>query len=200
MNADKMLENEGYVYSNTIFTSDKKTVVNYIDNHVKKRITFILEDKRWFAETFLNAQVTKAVLKKCEEMGWIESDKKQAINSESNLEHYFDDLLKAGSRFTFINEKVENCDSVMCSKCSFCGDCVAKRFKWLASQYRKPTYNLTQFEFDLINTFGRCKECCLLNEIECLKKLREKGYFKCIDPFTKVHEIIENCEVVKDKE
>lgn len=37
MNADKMLENEGYVYSNTIFTSDKKTVVNYIDNHVKKK-------------------------------------------------------------------------------------------------------------------------------------------------------------------
>lgn len=117
---------------------------------------------------------------------------------ETNLEHYFDDLLKAGSRFTFMNEKVENCDSVMCSKCSFCGDCGVKRFKWLASQYRKPTYNLTQFEYDLIKTFDRCKECCLLNEIECLKKLREKGYFKDIDPFTKVHEIIDNCEVIEN--
>lgn len=51
------------------------------------------------------------------------------------------------------------------------------------------------------NNFDRsisCKECCLLNEIECLKKLREKGYFKCIDPFTKVHEIIENCEVIEN--
>lgn len=25
-------------------------------------------------------------------------------------------------------------------------------------------------------------------------KLREKGYFNCIDPFTKVHDIIDNCE------
>lgn len=60
----------------------------------------------------------------------------------------------------------------------------------------KPTYKLSQFEYDLINAFDRCKECCLLNEIECLKKLIEKGYFKGIDPFTKVHDIIDNCEVV----
>lgn len=27
------------------------------------------------------------------------------------------------------------------------------------------------------------------------KTLSEKGYFKGIDPFTKVHDIIDNCEV-----
>lgn len=68
--------------------------------------------------------------------------------------------------------------------------------EWLKSPYKKPTYKLSQFEHDLLNTFDRCKECCLLNEIECLKKLSEKGYFKGIDPFTKVHDIIDNCEVV----
>lgn len=51
---------------------------------------------------------------------------------------------------------------------------------------------------DLIKTFDHCKECCLLNEIESLKKLSEKGYFEGINPFTKVHEILENCEVIKD--
>lgn len=69
--------------------------------------------------------------------------------------------------------------------------------EWLKQPYKKPTYKLSQFEYDLINAFDSCKECCLLNEIECLKKLREKGYFKGIDPFTKVHEIIDNCEVIK---
>lgn len=36
-----------------------------------------------------------------------------------------------------------------------------------------------------------------LDEIESLKKLSEKGYFKGIDPFTKVHDIIDNCEVIE---
>lgn len=47
-------------------------------------------------------------------------------------------------------------------------------FKLLPTSFKKPTYKLNKFEYDLINTFDRCKECCLLNEIECLKKLREK--------------------------
>ncbi len=75
--------------------------------------------------------------------------------------------------------------------------CTEKVKEWLKSPYKKPTYKLSQFEYDLINAFDRCKECCLLNEIECLKKLIEKGYFKGIDPFTKVHDIIDNCEVIK---
>lgn len=33
-------------------------------------------------------------------------------------------------------------------------------------------------------------------EIEDLKRMSEKGYFKGIDPFTKVHEILDNCEVI----
>lgn len=77
----------------------------------------------------------------------------------------------------------------------------AKELGWLEEKdenfEEKPKYKLSQFEYDLINTFDRCKECCLLNEIECLKKLREKGYFNCIDPFTKVHDIIDNCEVIQ---
>ena len=93
--------------------------------------------------------------------------------------------------------KVKNCCDVGCAFCTFGkGNCDKERFKWLASPYKKPPYKLSQFEYDLIQTFDRCKECCLLNEIECLKKLTQKGYFNGIDPFTKVHEILDNCEVV----
>lgn len=201
MNADKMLENEGYVYSNTTFTSDKKTVVNYIDNHTQNRIAFILEDKIWLAEnvfqcvTVLDTKVTNAVLKKCEEMGWLESEKKQ----ETNLEHHFEYLSTVGiGGFALINGKCVRCSDTDCTECDFNGDCCKKRLIWLASPYKKPTYKLTQFECDLIKAFNRCKECCLLNEIECLKKLSEKGYFKGIDPFTKIHDIIDNCEVIEN--
>ncbi len=52
MKADKMFENEGYVFSDTTITSDKKTVVSYINEQKRIRIAFILEDKIWLAENF----------------------------------------------------------------------------------------------------------------------------------------------------
>lgn len=117
---------------------------------------------------------------------------------ETNLEHYYNDILKLNGSFSLINGKIGICQGICCSRCAFNKDyCQVGRMEWLKQPYKKPTYKLNKFEYDLINTFDRCKECCLLNEIECLKKLREKGYFKGIDPFTKVHEIIDNCEVIK---
>lgn len=117
---------------------------------------------------------------------------------ETNLEHYYNDILKLNGSFSLINGKIGICQGICCSRCAFNKDyCQVGRMEWLKQPYKKPTYKLSQFEYDLINAFDSCKECCLLNEIECLKKLREKGYFKGIDPFTKVHEIIDNCEVIK---
>lgn len=117
---------------------------------------------------------------------------------ETNLEHYYNDILKLNGSFSLINGKIGICQGICCSRCAFNKDyCQVGRMEWLKQPYKKPTYKLNKFEYDLINTFDRCKECCLLNEIECLKKLREKGYFNGIDPFTKVHEILDNCEVIQ---
>lgn len=136
----------------------------------------------------------EAINKQCKELDWLE-DKKQ----ETNYEHYKDEIIENCSlSLSLVDGKPHKCSDVNCCDCGFstghgCGE---KIKEWLKSPYKKPTYKLSQFEYDLINTFDRCKECCLLNEIECLKKLIEKGYFKGIDPFTKVHDIIDNCEVI----
>lgn len=119
---------------------------------------------------------------------------------ETNFEHYKDEIRDAEFYFAIRNGEVISCRCCSCMECLFSGShtsCSALRTEWLYQKYQRK-YKLTQFEYDLIKTFGRCKECCLLNEIECLKKLREKGYFKGINPFTKVHEIIENCEVIEN--
>lgn len=195
--AKEMFEELGYEFEKE-YTSDGVNDT-YIYNKCSRSdsIIFALNGKNIIINKIfhtISLNELQAIIQQINELGWLEG--KQAIKSETNLEHYFDDLLKVGNRFTFMDGKIENCCNVMCSKCVFCSGCGAKRFEWLASSYRKPTYKLSQFEHDLLNTFDRCKECCLLNEIECLKKLREKGYFKGIDPFTKVHDIIDNCEVV----
>lgn len=123
--------------------------------------------------------------------------------AETNYEHYKDEIIEiVKSHLALVSGEPRNCSRIDCSYCDFNrhGGCEKKAEEveeWLKQPYKKPTYKLNQFEYDLINTFDRCKECCLLNEIECLKKLREKGYFNGIDPFTKVHEILDNCEVIK---
>lgn len=117
---------------------------------------------------------------------------------ETNYEHFKDEIMQnIKYNLAVVNGEPKPCEDTNCDECDFkCSCCGEKRFKWLASPYKKPPYKLSQFEYDLIQTFDRCKECCLLNEIECLKKLTQKGYFKGINPFTKVHDIIDNCEVV----
>ena len=118
---------------------------------------------------------------------------------ETNYEHYKDEIRDADFDFAVRDGKVIPCDGCPCSECLFFGNhtsCSVLRIEWLYQKYQRK-YKLTQFEYDLIKAFDRCKECCLLNEIECLKKLSEKGYFKGIDSFTKVHDIIDNCEVIK---
>lgn len=196
--AKEMFEGIGYKLSEA-YSED--TLISYFDGKKNITIEFYIKKKQFrkargvFDCVDIKESELKAIIQQCKELGWLEEEKQEA-KQETNLEYYFEDLLKVGNRFTFMNGKIESCNSVMCSKCVFCGDCGVKRFKWLASHYKKPTYKLSQFEYDLINAFDRCKECCLLNGIECLKKLSEKGYFKGIDPFTKVHDIIDNCEVI----
>lgn len=122
--------------------------------------------------------------------------------AETNYEHYKDEIIEGWMLdLALVDGKLKRCSRVDCNECEFNPGankgCKQRLIEWVKKPYEKPKYELSQFEFDLIKTFDRCKECCLLNEIECLKKLREKGYFNGIDPFTKVHEIIDNCEVIK---
>ena len=118
--------------------------------------------------------------------------------AETNAEHYLNDLLKIGIHFCFMHEKVKNCCDVGCAFCTFGkGNCDKERFKWLASPYKKPTYKLSQFEYDLIQTYSYVHEGYTLSKFKRLIKLKDKGYFKCADYDTKIQDILSNCAVIK---
>lgn len=196
MNAEAMFEKLGY----RCIKSDRSIwYINDSDVENYGSIEF------WFCDcTFeatgnygdplmVNVKELEAINKQCEELGWLEEEKQ-----ETNLEHYFERLSKLNmSDFALVDGRVTQCLGTGCSECDFNGDCIEGKFRWLKQPYKKPTYKLRQFEYDLINAYDRCKECCLLNEIEALKRMSEKGYFNGIDPFTKVHEILDNCEVIE---
>lgn len=85
---------------------------------------------------------------------------------------------------------------VHCDKCDFGGHCGGERLIWLASPYKKPPYKLSQFEYDLIQTYSYVHEGYTLSKFKRLIKLKDKGYFKCVDYDTKIQDILENCEVI----
>lgn len=141
----------------------------------------------------------KAIIQQCKELGWLEEkDEHFEEKAETNAEYYLNDLLKIGRHFCFMHEKVKNCCDVGCAVCTFGkGDCDKERFKWLASQYKKPTYKLSQFEYDLIQTYCYVHEGYTLSKFKRLIKLKDKGYFKCADYDTKIQDILANCEVIE---
>lgn len=119
---------------------------------------------------------------------------------ETNLEHYYKDLLTVDlSNFNVINKRIGECCQWDCDKCELQGDCDEKRIEWLASPYKEPKYKLTQFEYDLINTYKYCSDNSKFNDSTQLRQLKEKEYFEKVDKNAKIHDILRDCEVIEDR-
>ena len=139
----------------------------------------------------ISTEIFKAIVQQCKELGWLEEQKQ-----ETNLEHHFEYLSTVGiGGFALINGKCVRCSDTDCTECDFNGDCCKKRLIWLASSYRKPTFKLTQFEYDLVHTYSDCNENCKFEDCEQLKRLKDKGYFKQIDNDELIENILTSCEV-----
>lgn len=117
---------------------------------------------------------------------------------ETNIEHYKNELVKIDlDCFGVINRQIKQCSFSLCNKCEFQGNCAEKRIKWLTSLYKKEKYTLEQFEYDLIQTYSNCKEVCKFIDYKQLRELKEKGYFKNVDKYAKIHDILSDCEAIK---
>lgn len=117
---------------------------------------------------------------------------------ETNLDHYFEDLLKTGGRYAFVNGKIKHCWNTRCCDCAFKGgNCHGEKIKWLASPYEKPIYKLTQFEYDLLNAYKNSGMRQSISNYGTLLELYKKGYFKDIGTSIPIHEILDNYEVIQ---
>lgn len=119
--------------------------------------------------------------------------------AETNYEHFKDEIMQnIKYNLAVVNGEPKPCEDTNCDECDFkCSCCGEKRFKWLASPYKKPTYKLSQFEYDLIQTYSYVHEGYKLSKFNRLIELKDKGYFKCVDYDTKIQDVLANCEVIK---
>lgn len=195
MNAKEMFEQLGYEFEKE-YTGDG---VNDTYRYNKcsgptDSVIFCLECKEIVTnQTFhtIHLNELQAIIQQCKELGWLESESKQ----ETNLDHYFEDLLKTGGRYAFVNGKIKHCWNTRCCDCAFKGgNCHGEKIKWLASSHEKQTYKLTQFEYDLLQHFSVDFK---FKEMGLLKEMKEKGHFKNINGDELIKDILESCEVIK---
>lgn len=121
---------------------------------------------------------------------------------ETNFEHYKDEIIEVYIEDLAISKgRMTQCCGILCSECGFAdenGDCIGhiRIIEWLKKPYQKQTYKLTQFEYDLIQTYSCYHEGYKLSKFSRLIQLKDKGYFKNIDTNIPIREILDNCEVV----
>ena len=141
----------------------------------------------------------KAVIQQFKELGWIEEEKPQETNLDHYkydiAEHFMDDLAMVG-------EKIRECRTTSCSNCEFSkenGECIGKSKirKWFDQPYKKPTYKLTQCEYDMLDTIF--EKDARFSTVYLIGELKKKGYFENIEcgHNVLVKDILANCEVIQ---
>lgn len=113
---------------------------------------------------------------------------------ESNFEHYKEEIKRVGYDFALVNGKPTTCKWMLCDKCFFKDRmlCAKKRMEWMLKQFKRK-YKLTQFEYDLLQSYANGYK---FKDIMPLIVMKEKGYFKDVDKDATIEDILENCEVM----
>lgn len=199
MNAREMFERLGY---RCIKSNNSIWYINDSDEENYRSVEFYFCDCTFDAignygdPLMVNVKELEAINKQCEEIGWLEEEKQE--KQESNFEHYFEYLSKRKMMdFALIDGRVTQCLGTGCSECDFNGDCIEGKFRWLKHPYKKPTYKLTQCEYDMLDTIFE-KEA-RFSTVYLIGELKKKGYFENIkcDSKVLVKDILANCEVIE---
>lgn len=197
MTAEQMFKELGY----SLEVHDKQ-LIKYSKNYCGYTdFNFSLKTKAFYSRFQsvahgITLDELKAVVQQAKELGWLESEQKQ----ETNLDHYKEDIVELFiDDLAMVDKKIRICWTTSCSDCEFSkenGECIgrSKIEEWLKQPYKKPTYKLTQFEYDLLQLFSVDFK---FKEMSVLKEMKEKGHFKNIDSDKLIEDILANCEVIR---
>lgn len=138
---------------------------------------------------------------------WLEELKqyKEENQPETNLDHYKDEVLENCMwNLAIVKGKPKRCNQTRCSDCEFNKDsprkCHKRTVEWLKQPYIKPTYMLTKFEQDLLQSCSQgYSSKYQFKNTNLLTEMREKGYFKSIDRDATIEDILANCEIKEEE-
>lgn len=121
---------------------------------------------------------------------------------ETNLDHYKQDVLENCMwNLALVKGRPKRCNQTRCSDCEFNKDiprkCHKRTIEWLKQPYIKPTYKLTKFEQDLLQSYSNIHKL-KLRTMPFLDRMKEKGYFKGVDENATIEDILANCEIKEE--
>lgn len=152
-----------------------------------------------YSDKSLSMDELEAIKKQCEELDWIDEKVCTDFSSGqagefmcSNCGIYLDDLSQIVIPES-CNENVKQ-DGYELRYCPNCG-CKIVNYEYFA---KKAKYKVTQFEFDLLNTYRFCSDSCKFHNCTQLREMQVKGYFKDVDANATIHDILWNCGVIND--
>ena len=130
-------------------------------------------------------------------------EKEFTMTKETNLEHYLEQIKEIERTDTFCVRKDDQalcaCGEVDCNRCLFGdkGNCAVARIYWMASPYIEDSrYRLTKVEWDILDAYVQESYPGTFKQFSNLMCMKEKGYFKKVDPDKELKEILKNCVVI----
>lgn len=123
-------------------------------------------------------------------------------NQETNLDHFQQEILEKGLwNLAVVKGRPERCDHTKCIDCELSKDrsrrCHEKVMDWLKQPRIKPTYKLTKFEQDLLQSYSNIHKL-KFRTMPFLDRMKEKGYFKGVDENATIEDILANCEIKEE--
>lgn len=138
-----------------------------------------------------------------EELKQYREENQAAIKGmETNLDHHLHEILKnCMPNLAVVKGKPKQCNRTSCCDCEFHKDqpqeCHKRVMKWLKQQYIKPTYELTIFENDLLQSYSNIYKY-KFKAIPVLTRMKGKGYFKDVDEDATIEDILADCDIKEE--
>lgn len=126
-------------------------------------------------------------------------------NQETNLDHFQQEILEKGLwNLAVVKGRPERCDHTKCLDCELSKDrsrgCHEKVMDWLKQPRKAPAIKLTKFEIDLLQSCSQgYSPKYQFKNINALTEMKEKGYFKGIDEFATIKDILANSEITEEE-
>ena len=173
------------------------------EDFIEKEIIFnLVVAKVSIAGGWLTKEEMQAVSKQCEELRWFGSEQEQ--EQETNLDHFQQEILEKGLwNLAVVKGEPKRCDRTKCIDCELSKDrsrgCHEKVMDWLRQPYINPTYKLTKFEKDLLQSYLKgALSGHEFRSIPVLSRMKGKGYFKDVDGDATIEDILADCEVTEE--